>query len=174
MEGEAQEMEGEAQEIEGEAQEIEGEAQEGPLKICRHCSVASKTEAEDCPACGKPYRRQFNWKIWAAVAIIVVAFFVGFGVRKLLQGDDAGAGNTITLEQGEAAPLGDSRSEVVASLDGLEPVLEQEGEAQTLDGADQVLPPPDCIYYPITDDEENIWEFCFQEDVLVSSSSVGG
>ena len=153
---------------------MEGEAHDGPLKICRHCSVASKTEAEDCPACGKPYRRQFNWKIWAAVAIIIAAFFVGFGVRKLLQGDGEGTASTITLEQGEAVPLGDSRSEVVASLDGLEPVLESEGEAQALDGTDQTFPPLDCIYYPITDDDENIWEFCFQEDGLVSSASVGG
>ena len=153
---------------------MEAEAKEGPLKICRHCSVASRTEAEDCPACGKPYRRQFNWKIWGAVGIIVAAFFIGFGVRKLLQGDDEGAASTITLEQGEAVALGDSRAVVVESLDGLEPVLEQQGEAQPLDGTGQTLPPPDCIYYPITDDDQNVWEFCFQDDVLVSSSSVGG
>jgi hypothetical protein len=134
--------------MEAEAPGVEGEGQTGPLKICRHCSVASRTEAAECPACGKPYARQFNWKVWAVLAIIVTAFFVGFGVRKLLQGDDEGAAATITLEQ--------------------------EGAAPELDGVDQVLPAPSCIYYPITDDEENIWEFCFQEDVLVSSSSVGG
>ena len=160
--------------MEAEAPGVEGEGQTGPLKICRHCSVVSRTEAAECPACGKPYARQFNWKVWAALAIIVAAFFVGFGVRKLLQGDDEGAAATITLEQGEAAALGDTRLEVVASLDGIEPVLEQKGAAPELDGVDQVLPAPSCIYYPITDDEENIWEFCFQEDVLVSSSSVGG
>lgn len=63
---------------------VEAGAEQGPLKICRHCSVASKTDADDCPACGKPYSRQFNWKIWLAVGIVIVAFFVGFGGRKLL------------------------------------------------------------------------------------------
>lgn len=156
--------------MEAEAPEAEGEGQTGPLKICRRCSVASRTEAAECPACDKAYARQFNWKVWAAVAIIIAAFFVGFGVKKLLQGDDEGAAATITLEQGQVVALGDSRSDVVGSLD----VLEQEGEALQLDGVDQALPLQSCIYYPITDDEENIWEFCFQEDVLVSSSSVGG
>ncbi len=152
---------------------MEAEAKEGPLKICRHCSVASRTEAEDCPACGKPYRRQFNWKIWGAVAIIIAAFFIGFGVRKLLQGDDEGAASTITLEQGEAVALGESRAGVVESLDGREPGLEQ-GEAQPLDGTGQTLPAADCIYYPISDDDPDVWDFCFQDDDLVSSSSVGG
>ena len=152
---------------------MEAGAEAGPLKICRHCSVASKTEAEDCPACGKPYRRQFNWKIWLAVGIVIAAFFVGFGVRKLIQGDDSSAAVGITIEQGEAPALGDDRATVVASLDGQEPALEEEGSAQAA-GADASLPLPTCIYYPIVDDTETIWEFCFQDDVLTSSDSVGG
>ena len=157
---------------------MEGEAQEGPLKICRHCSVASRTEAEDGPACGKPYRRQFRWKIWLAVAIIVAAFFVGFGVRKLLQNDDSNDfAGTITLEQGAAVALGDSRSEVIESLDGQDPVLEED-RAQEGGEAGQDAPiessAQTCLYYPIVGDPDAVWEFCFQDDVLVSSSSLEG
>ncbi len=79
----------------------------------------------------------------------------------------------ITVEQGEAISLGDARAEVIGSLDDQEPVLEEEVEAQQVPGIDPI-PPFSCIYYPIIDSEETVWEFCFEDDVLVSSSEVGG
>jgi RNA polymerase subunit RPABC4/transcription elongation factor Spt4 len=31
---------------------LEGESREHPLKVCPHCSVASRTDSETCPNCG--------------------------------------------------------------------------------------------------------------------------
>src|SRR5688572_23918531 len=65
---------------------MEGRAEEIPLKVCRHCSVASRTNSDECPSCGGSYeRRSFRWR-WGYVLPIVALAFAGgyFGLSELV------------------------------------------------------------------------------------------
>ena len=139
---------------------MEGTATDTPLKVCRHCSVASRTGAARCPSCGRPYGRP-AWRWWMAIPIVAVAFAIGyFGISKLFDDDDSG---TITAEQGSAIELGVSRGELEEQLGtALEVNDERSGEAAT------------CLYYGIADRPDSAWEFCFADDSLVTSKAVGG
>jgi hypothetical protein len=148
---------------------VEGQPPEPPLKVCPYCSVASRTNADTCPSCGKPYgRRGFTWRWswWFAIPIVAAAFAVGyFGLSELFDGDDSdGEAAGITLEQGAAVPDGIPRAELEDHLDGETPVLERRKAKEGLI----------CAYYGITDQPRGVWEFCFEDDELISSAAIGG
>jgi hypothetical protein len=137
---------------------------EPPLKICRNCSVASRTDADACPSCGTPYERRRVGRprrllAWLAIPIIIAGFAIGYFGRKLIEGEDDPPG--ITTEQAEATQQGISRDELVESL-GEEPVLEEP--------AGQAV----CLYYPLEGDAETLWTFCFQDDALTESRQLAG
>jgi hypothetical protein len=140
---------------------MEGESAQPPLKICRHCSVASRTVAEACPACGRPYRRTW-WRWWLAIPIVALAFGVGYGGRKLIEGDDdSGA---IPVEIATALQTGISRAEFDERV-GEDPTLTRtrgSGESEAT-----------CLFYPIEGQEEAVWQFCFRDDELVTSTQLG-
>src|ERR671922_381075 len=95
---------------------MEGQPAEAPLKVCPHCSVASRTDAETCPSCGKPYARggpRLRWSSWLAIPIVAAAFLIGyFGISQLF--DDEGEG--ITVEEAESVPQGISQAELTDRL----------------------------------------------------------
>jgi RNA polymerase subunit RPABC4/transcription elongation factor Spt4 len=142
---------------------MEGQSAQPPLKVCPHCSVASRTDSETCPSCGKPYARQRRWGVWIAVAIIVAAFAVGYGGRKLIQEDSEEAG--ITFSQGKAVEEGVSESQLSDRVGGEDPEyvkkLPAQGDAQQT-----------CQYYSITDREGSLWQFCFVGGKLVAADAV--
>ena len=149
---------------------MKGQPPEAPLKVCPHCSVASRTDADTCPSCGKPYVRQrpqlqWRWSWWFAIPIVAAAFALGyFGLSSLLDGDDPdedAAG--ITVEQGAAVPSGIPRTELEGHLDGERPVLERRKGRKG----------PICAYYGVIDQPRQVWEFCFEENELISSAPVG-
>jgi hypothetical protein len=123
--------------------------------------VATRTDADVCPSCGKPYvRRPLRWRWWLAIPIIIAAFGIGYGGRMLIQGDSESEG--ITLQQGQAARVGISPSELDARLDGESPsVVKHRGAGAT------------CRYYAIADRPQSVWEFCFADGKLVASKPVG-
>jgi hypothetical protein len=134
---------------------------QAPLKICPRCSVASRTDAELCPSCGRRYRRR--WQPWAlGVAIIALAFGAGYGARLLLSDDDGSSSPEITAEQAGAVPLGISRPELVSRLDANPTVVRPVGKAET------------CLFYPLTDQPDSAWAFCFARGKLQSSSRAAG
>jgi hypothetical protein len=141
---------------------MEGHAAEAPLKVCRHCSVASRTEADDCPSCGKPYARRWPWRWIVAILVIVVAFGAGYGGRKLIEDDSEGEVASITLEEGREVELGVSRAELEESL-GEPPVVKRT----------RVGPAGECLYYGVSDQPRTVWEFCFRKEQLVVSREVG-
>lgn len=145
---------------------MEGGPHHTPLKVCPHCSVASRTEAAECPSCGKPYGRRtltLRWRWWAAIPIVGAAFLLGlFVIGPLIRGEDEAV--EITLEQGAAVPSGISRAELESRLDG-PPALVEPGPGGG---------PRSCAYYPISDEAEAVWEFCFRRDELVSSAPIAG
>src|SRR5918998_5118809 len=96
-------------------------SQEIPLKICRHCSVASRTESETCPSCGRSYeRRSFRWRWWYALPIVVLAFAGGyFGLSQLVYDDEDPAG--LTLEEARALSDASPPSDLEAVVDGERP-----------------------------------------------------
>lgn len=123
--------------------------------------MASRTDAATCPSCGEPYERRI-WRWWLAIPIVVLAFGLGyFGLSKLLDDDEAG----ITADQSAAIELGISRSELADQLDGEAPQYSRQiGEGETA---------TDCLYYGIVDKPESVWQFCFQDDELVTSEAIG-
>lgn len=152
---------------------MEGQPAEAPLKVCPHCSVASRTDADVCPSCGRPYgrrglrlQRPSRWRWWYAIPIVAAAFALGyFGLSQLVDGDESeteAAG--ITAEQAAAVPDGIARSELAGRLDGESPAL-----AQPKRGEKNVT----CEYYGITNQPRGVWEFCFDNDKLVGSASLG-
>jgi hypothetical protein len=150
---------------------MQGQPQEAPLKVCPHCSVASRTDADTCPSCGKPYSRQrpqlqWGWSWWYAIPIVAAAFAVGFfGLSELIDGgdsDEEAAG--ITVEQGAAVPDGIPRAELEGHLDGERPVIERRKGRKG----------PMCAYYQVIDQPREAWEFCFREDELISSALTAG
>jgi hypothetical protein len=134
---------------------------QAPLKICPRCSVASRTDADSCPNCGRRYRRR--WRPLAlGVAILALAFGAGYGGRLLLADDDEGSSSEITPQQASAVPLGISRPELVGWLDANPTVVKPAGPGQT------------CLFYPLADQPDSAWAFCFAGGKLKSSSSATG
>lgn len=144
---------------------MEGQPPEPPLKVCPHCSVATRTEADTCPSCGKPYGRgrpQLRWSWWFAIPIVVAAFLIGyFGISQLFD-DEEPAG--ITVEQAEAVPEDVTRSELAGHLDDQAPA-----RVAKLPGAKGVT----CDQYLVTDQPRTVWQFCFKGDALQSAGPVG-
>ncbi|MGH2989913.1 MAG: hypothetical protein ACRDMA_08620 [Solirubrobacterales bacterium] len=142
---------------------MEGQPTETPLKVCPHCSVASRTDADTCPSCGKPYvrgRGGWGWSWWLAIPIVAAAFLVGyFGISQLFDDEEP---EGITVEQAEAVPEGVAPSGLAGELDGESPAYEQS------------RPGGSCSYYPLSDQPEPVWEFCFRGEKLESSRPVAG
>jgi len=150
---------------------VTGEPAQTPLKVCPNCSVATRTDADSCPSCGRRYgrrqpqwRRPRRWSWWYAFPIVAAAFVIGyFGLSSLVDSDSEGEGAGITVEQGAAVPERIPRSALERHLGGERPVLVQprKGEEQAT-----------CAYYAITDAPDSVWEFCFERDKLFSSAPV--
>jgi hypothetical protein len=132
---------------------MEGETAR-PLKVCRHCSVASRTDAETCPSCGRPYRRRL-WRWWFAIPIVALAFAGGYFGRKAIQ-DDEPAG--LTSEEARGLTTGASAPEVEPVLDGQNPV----NSRRTTAGGSELL----CRAYEVVDEEGTFWELCFLDGRL--------
>jgi len=141
---------------------MESESSQISLKICRHCSVASRTDAASCPSCGKPYERRI-WRWWFAIPIVVLAFGIGyFGISRLID-DDNPAG--VTADEAAAVTPGISRPDLEDQLGEAPQYERKRGNGE---GA------PSCAYYGISDEPDAAWEFCFQDDKLITSHQVGG
>jgi hypothetical protein len=145
---------------------MEGQPAEVPLKVCPHCSVASRTDAETCPSCGKPYVRRgpgLRWSWWLAIPIVAAAFLIGyFGISRLLDDDDVESG-VITPEQAQQVAPDLSRAEVEGRLG--EPVL-----ARPQKGS----PGTTCLFYTVSEQGDTLWQFCFKGDDQVSSGRLPG
>ena len=145
---------------------MEPASEQLPLKVCRHCSVASRTESETCPSCGRSYSRGvLRWRWWYAIPIVAIAFAGGyFGLSQLVYDDDEPA--TVTEEEAGAIEPGASRTEVEDELGAPEDEFANEpkgGEGAALT----------CTYYELAgDSSERVWQFCFQGDVLATSVAV--
>jgi hypothetical protein len=150
---------------------VERQQAETPLKVCPHCSVASRTDADACPSCGKPYARRglrlslpSRWHWWYAIPIVAAAFAIGyFGISQLVDDDSEPEAGAITPEQAAAVPDGVARSDLADHLDGESPALVQQRGKQG----------ETCEYYGITGQRDAVWEFCFEGDRLVSSAPLG-
>jgi hypothetical protein len=137
---------------------MESGSQQLPLKVCRHCSVASRTESATCPSCGQPYaRRSLQWRWWYAIPIVALAFAIGyFGLSELVYDDEPA---TVTEDEASAIELGSAPEEVEEAL----------GEpGQTSEDAAGLS----CVGYDIEGQPEGTWLFCFGQDKLVSSAPV--
>lgn len=149
---------------------MEGQPSEAPLKVCPHCSVASRTDADTCPSCGKTYVRrrpqwQWRWSWWYTIPIVAAAFAVGFfGLSELIDGSESEDAAGITVEEGAAVPDGIPRAELEGHLDEEAPVVERRKGPNG----------PMCAYYQVIDQPRQAWEFCFREDELISSALTGG
>jgi hypothetical protein len=150
---------------------MEGQPAEPPLKVCPHCSVASRTDAESCPSCGKPYARPglqlrwlSQWRWWYAIPIVAAAFALGyFGLSQLFDGDEGSEGY-ISIEQASAVPDDITPSELEGRLGGEAPV-----DVRPRAGRKGVT----CSYYGITGERRSVWEFCFEGERMTSSAPLG-
>jgi len=144
---------------------MEGQPAEVPLKVCPHCSVASRTDAETCPSCGKPYARgglRLRWSWWLAIPIVAAAFLIGyFGISQLFD-DDGSEPGLITREEAQSTPSELSRPEVEERLGEPAQVITPQGTGTT------------CLFYSVSDEDDTLWQFCFMGERQVSSSSVPG
>lgn len=144
---------------------MEGQPAEVPLKVCPHCSVASRTDAEVCPSCGKPYARrgfELRWSWWLAIPIVAAAFAIGyFGISKLFDEDDSAPG-VITREEAQSTASELTRPEVEDQLGEPARVITPQGTGTT------------CLFYTVSDEGDTLWQFCFMGRKQVSSSSVSG
>lgn len=125
-----------------------------PLKVCRHCSVASRTDAETCPSCGRPYRRRL-WRWWFAIPIVALAFAGGYFGRKAIQDDEP---DGLTIEEARGLTVGASPQEVELALDGQKP----DEVRRSSGGGSELL----CRAYQVVDEEGTIWELCFLNGLL--------
>jgi hypothetical protein len=135
------------------------EPTEAPLKVCSRCAVASRTNAERCPVCGRAYRRRW-WPLVLAAAIVTLAFAAGYGGRQLLSTDDNDerSSSEIGAEQAGAVPLGISRPQLVSRLD-IRPTVTRNVEGGRT-----------CLFYPLRNQPESAWAFCFAQGKLTTSS----
>jgi hypothetical protein len=144
---------------------MEGQPVEVPLKVCPHCSVASRTDADTCPSCGKPYAPgglRLRWSWWSAIPIVAAAFAIGyFGISRLFD-DDRSEPGAVTREEAQATPSKLTRPEVEERLSEPAQVITPQGSGTT------------CLFYAVSDESDMLWQFCFMGERQVSSSSVPG
>jgi len=141
---------------------MESQSTQPPLKVCRHCSVASRTDAATCPSCGRAYQRRI-WRWWLVIPIVLLAFTVGFFGRKALQDE---AGDSVKAQQASEVELGISQAELADELAQAEPRHTSSGATE----AGELT----CLYYALEGVEDTDWEFCFTDDVLTTSTEVTG
>jgi hypothetical protein len=153
---------------------------EAPLKVCPHCSVATRTAAEVCPSCGGSYLRgrrlpRLRWTWWLAIPIVVAAFLVGyFGISRLVDGDGADAGE-ITLQEAQGVSPDLSRDEVEDRLG--EPAVVDSPDRRTpscLSQAGERIKADEVVFYSVSDAGDSLWQFCFKADEQVGSSLLPG
>src|SRR5918994_3494600 len=157
---------------------MEGQPAEVALKVCPHCSVASRTDAETCPSCGKPYARsgpRLRWSWWLAIPIVAAAFLIGyFGISRLVDDDGSEAG-AITLGEAQQVSPDLSRDEVEVRLG--EPALVDSGEGRApscLSPAGDRVEADEVLLYSVSDGGDSLWQFCFNDEDQVSSSLLPG
>ena len=138
-----------------------------PLKVCRHCSVASRTEADACPNCGRSYSRSGpRWRWWYAIPIVAAAFAIGyFGISELVYDDDEPA--TVTEQEATAIETGAPRADVEDQLGP--PEGEYANKSAGKSGEGEAVT---CTYYELDGQPDTAWQFCFAGDALTSSGPV--
>ena len=137
---------------------METASQQLPLKVCRHCSVASRTGDEVCPNCGRSYQRSWpRWRWWYAIPIVAIAFAIGyFGISELVYDDPA----TVTEAEAQAIELGTARDDVEQQLGEPNEVTDDGGLS--------------CAAYEVEGQDDADWLFCYRQEKLVTSQSVSG
>jgi len=138
---------------------MESHSAELPLRVCPRCAVATRTDSETCPNCGRRYRRRYRLA-GLAVLVVVLAFGVGFGVRALLSDDDSNS-NSISSQQANAVGGGSSRQRLDAIVGDAEPI-----SVRPFIGGGS------CITYASSDSTHRAWLFCFQKDELVERREI--
>jgi hypothetical protein len=123
-----------------------------PLKVCPHCSVASRTGADTCPSCGKPYERR-AWRWWFAIPIAVLAFGAGYFGWQAVTDDEPAEPEGLTIQEARNATLGAPPARIERVLDGQKP-----SRARRSGGGGNELV---CRLYLVVDEERTAWEFCF-------------
>ena len=145
---------------------MEAARDEAPLKVCPHCSVATRTDADVCPSCGGSYVRgrrlpRLRWSWWLAIPIVAAAFGIGyFGISRLIDDDEVESG-VITLEEAQQIAPSLPRAEVQERLG--EPAQEIARDSRT-----------SCVFYSVADQGNTLWQFCFRGERQVSSTPVPG
>jgi hypothetical protein len=94
--------------------------------------------------------------------LVALAFGAGYGGRQLLSNDDENSPRQVSAEQAGAVPLGITRQELVHRLDVNPTVVRPVGQGQT------------CLFYPLADQPDSAWAFCFARGRLRSSASESG
>jgi hypothetical protein len=136
---------------------MNAESEQPPLKVCRHCSVGSRTDAETCPNCGKPYTRRV-WRWWLAIPIIVAAFGVGYFGYEAIDDDEEPEPAGLTIEEARNLTVGASPAKVESVLDGQEPNRVRRSSG----GGSELV----CRLYVVVDQEGTAWELCFLDGAL--------
>ena len=142
---------------------METESTQLPLKVCRKCSVASRTDAGACPSCGASYRHElWQWRWWMAIPIVALAFAIGyFGISKLVDDDNS---EGITVAEAGAVEQGVSEAELEDQLGEAPAYRRERGDGNAA---------LSCAYYAVSDQPDSVWEFCFRDDKLIGSTAIG-
>lgn len=136
---------------------METESEQRPQKICRYCSVVSRTDAETCPSCGRPYERRM-WRWWFAIPVAVLAFGAGYFGWKAIQDDEQAEPAGLTIREARNLTLGAPPARVDHVLDGQMP----DKVKRSSGGAVHLV----CRLYTVLDEERTAWEFCFLDGAL--------
>jgi hypothetical protein len=136
---------------------VNGESGQPPLKICPHCSVGSRTDADACPHCGKQYQRSV-WRWWLAIPIAVVAFGAGFFGWQAIRDDDEPEPAGLTIQEARNVTGGALPARVNHVLDGQRPDRVRRSSA----GGSELV----CRLYLVVDEERTAWEFCFLDGAV--------
>ena len=124
-------------------------------KVCRHCSVASRTDAETCPNCGKPYERRL-WRWWLTIPIAMLAFGAGYFGWQAIRDEPEPEG--LTIEEARRVTVGAPPASVERVLDRQAP----DRVKRSSGGGNELV----CRLYEVVDEERTAWEFCFLDGAL--------
>jgi hypothetical protein len=131
------------------------EPEQTPAKVCRQCSVASRTDAETCPSCGRPYERRL-WRWWLAIPIAVLAFGAGYFGWQAIRDEPEPEG--LTIEEARRVTVGVAPASVNQVLDRQAP----DRVKRSSGGGSELV----CRLYEVVDEEGTAWEFCFLDGAL--------
>lgn len=146
-----------------------------PTRVCRHCSAQFSEPGKKCPHCGKKLKKRgFGFYALIFIGICMLLFggciaLIGGAANEVDKELKKEAAKGITPAQFKSIKPKSTRAQVEKALG--KPSDVQEMDIDVSEFSDKETQSNDCIYYQKKGEIASLYQLCFTDDVLSSTSS---